>query len=416
MTDSPPEPAPYKDPEHRRILPHRRAAPPPEEIPIEIVSDDEMALLETALAAAAARVSLAGKALSPPGFRRSARSVGSVSAVSGRGPSGGSESDFEDFGSHRGGPTGKDGEGEARSLLERFRRKKGLSVTDITRTEWCEKQMEFDLLVGKRRTTKAMKAGTARHEKLEQEVVKKVKVRVKSPEDSWATRLMNFITGVNQLLFEGLTRELPIMCFLQDICMVGVIDEVRMPVCGTERNPILVDIKTRVRNSLPAEPQRRNGRFQLMCYKHMWDLSVGKNFPSKQFFDYFNLNPLRILSEDIRENVANAGFPAENLDDILRYYRNTCPMLPMANDQLLLRYELQKDHSVLGEDLFAYDPDWFENEIGTRLEVWRGEREATYTPEQERWKCSFCEYASLCPVRDIDDATSGSVDSRQGRT
>lgn len=52
-------------------------------------------------------------------------------------------------------------------------------------------------------------------------------------------------------------------------------------------------------------------RFQLMCYKHMWDLSVSKNFPSKQFFDYFNLNPLRILSEDIRENVANAGFPAE---------------------------------------------------------------------------------------------------------
>lgn len=30
--------------------------------------------------------------------------------------------------------------------------------------------MEFDLLVGKRRTTKAMKAGSARHEKLEQEV------------------------------------------------------------------------------------------------------------------------------------------------------------------------------------------------------------------------------------------------------
>lgn len=41
------------------------------------------------------------------------------------------------------------------------------------------------------------------------QVVKKVKVRVKFPEDSWATRLVNFITGVNQLLFEGLTRELP---------------------------------------------------------------------------------------------------------------------------------------------------------------------------------------------------------------
>lgn len=52
-------------------------------------------------------------------------------------------------------------------------------------------------------------------------------------------------------------------------------------------------------------------RFQLMCYKHMWDKSVGENFPTKQFLDYYNLNPHRILSEDIRENAADAGLPAE---------------------------------------------------------------------------------------------------------
>ncbi|XP_030546072.1 exonuclease V, chloroplastic [Rhodamnia argentea] len=412
MTDSSSEPAPYK------VHENRIHATPPEEIPIEIVSDDEMALLENALAAAAgARVSLAGKALFPPGFHRNVRSIKTISALSKRRPSGGSETDFEDFVNCHGGSTEKDGNGEARSFLDRFRRKKGLSVTDITSTEWCEKQMKFDLLFGKRRTTKAMKAGSARHEKLEQEVVRKVKVHVISVEDRWATRFMNFIIGAHQLLLDGLTRELPIICFLEGIWMVGVIDEVRMPVCGTERNPILVDIKTRVRNSLPAEPQRRNGRFQLMCYKHMWDKSVGKKFPTKQFFDYYKLNPRHILSEDIRENAANAGLPAENLDEILTYYRNTCSMLPVADSQLLLRYELQKDHSVLGEDQFAYDQDWVEDEIRTCLEFWHGEREATYPPEQERWKCSFCEYASVCPVRDIGDATtSQSVDSRQGST
>lgn len=36
--------------------------------------------------------------------------------------------------------------------------------------EWCEKQMEFVLLLRKKRTTKAMRAGIERHEKLEQEV------------------------------------------------------------------------------------------------------------------------------------------------------------------------------------------------------------------------------------------------------
>ncbi|XP_048444901.1 uncharacterized protein LOC103934308 [Pyrus x bretschneideri] len=51
--------------------------------------------------------------------------------------------------------------------------------------EWCEKQMEFVLLVGKRKESKAMKAGVARHAKLEEEVVKRAKVRVKLIEDKW---------------------------------------------------------------------------------------------------------------------------------------------------------------------------------------------------------------------------------------
>ncbi len=43
--------------------------------------------------------------------------------------------------------------------------------------------------------------------------------------------------------------------------MVGVVDEVRMPVTETDRLPIFIDTKTRVKNTLPAEPQRRKGRY-----------------------------------------------------------------------------------------------------------------------------------------------------------
>ena len=49
--------------------------------------------------------------------------------------------------------------------------------------------------------------------------------------------------------------------FAEGVWMVGMVDEVRMPVTETDRNPILVDIKTRVQDTLPAEPQRRNGRY-----------------------------------------------------------------------------------------------------------------------------------------------------------
>lgn len=42
------------------------------------------------------------------------------------------------------------------------------------------------------------------------QVVQRVKVRVETNEDVWALKIINFIQGANQLLFDGLTRELPL--------------------------------------------------------------------------------------------------------------------------------------------------------------------------------------------------------------
>lgn len=49
---------------------------------------------------------------------------------------------------------------------------------------------------------------------------------------------------------------------VEDVWMVGVVDEVRMPVAESNRNPILVDTKTRVEDILPPEPQIRKGRYE----------------------------------------------------------------------------------------------------------------------------------------------------------
>ena len=45
--------------------------------------------------------------------------------------------------------------------------------------------------------------------------------------------------------------------------MVGIIDEIRMPVDGISFHPILVDTKTRFKATIPTEAQKRNGRFSL---------------------------------------------------------------------------------------------------------------------------------------------------------
>ncbi|XP_059315096.1 exonuclease V, chloroplastic-like [Lycium ferocissimum] len=385
------------------------------EIPLEIISDEEMALIEAAFSATRSLVTSPSRASAH--FKNNVRSITLLSKRSLSSCGGSSQSDalvvdVEDSGRFQ----KRNRVVVVDSLLQRFRRKRGLSVTDITATEWCEKKMEYILLCGKPEKTKAMKAGSIRHEALEEEVIKRVKVHVASAEDVWALKFLNFIVGANQLLFDGLTRELPLVGFAQGVWMVGIIDEIRMPKGQSDAYPMLVDTKTRVRASLPAEPQRRNGRLQLMCYKHLWDSLVADEFPSRQFFEFFSLNPHHILSAEIRENTAKCGFPAETLTDMLKYSRNTWCMLPPAHEQLLLRYELQEDQSLLGEDQFEYDLDWVKGQINSSLEVWRGEREASYTPEDERWKCRSCKFASECPASNYGSPrrkdTEGNLENR----
>lgn len=123
-------------------------------------------------------------------------------------------------------------------LLHQFRSRRGLSVTDVSKTEWCDKQMEFSLSFkefkndetkpgeewcsqrkidldisfrGGRRKNEAIKAGIDRHVQLQREVLSPVKV--KSLEEVMAAKLVNFINGVNRLRTDGLTRELPIVSF-----------------------------------------------------------------------------------------------------------------------------------------------------------------------------------------------------------
>ncbi|KVI07968.1 Exonuclease V [Cynara cardunculus var. scolymus] len=268
---------------------------PPSQIPTEIVSDEEMSLIESAFSLAfKARPSLSSSSTSVHFHRNSS----SITLHSKRSFSNYSSSycvgDIEDGIGIRSAQKKRVGE----SLLYRFRRKTGLFVTDITST-----QKEFFLVCGKPKATKAMKAGSARHAVLEEEVITRVEVVIRSAEEHWALKMINFIHGTNQLLMDGLTRELPL--------------------CA----------------------------------------------------------------------------PTLTLNDVLRRYEYVCSMLPKTRDQLLLRYEYQKDQSLISENQFLYKSNWVTDQIRSSLEFWKGDREASYTPQDERWKCNHCKYASRCPVQ-----------------
>eukprot|EP00268_Persea_americana_P054561 TRINITY_DN6258_c0_g1_i1.p1 TRINITY_DN6258_c0_g1~~TRINITY_DN6258_c0_g1_i1.p1 ORF type:complete len:416 (-),score=86.40 TRINITY_DN6258_c0_g1_i1:624-1871(-) len=368
-------------------------------IPLEIVSEDEMALIEAALSAAAALIPSSSSPLLSVS-RSLKRTITSPSkrTLACCSNAGTPSEEIEDLSGNSQMKEKKKSGGGLTSLYLRFRNRRGLSVTDITRSEWCEKQMEFILLHGKPKRTNAMKAGSARHAELEEEVVKRVELPINSVEESWAVKFSNFIIGTNQLLFEGLTREIPIVGRVEGVWMSGVIDEIRMPVTEADQNPLLVDIKTRYRATLPSEAQKRNSRFQLMCYKYLWDNMIADNFPLEDFFAHFELNPEYIFSEDVRQHISSSACNVVTFREFMIYFRNMCHLLPPSSEQLLLRYEYQGDNSLLGEYQFKYDDSWFKSQTLQCLKFWMGEREAGFVSKDERWKCGFCSFAGKCPM------------------
>ncbi|KAK7280369.1 hypothetical protein RJT34_25433 [Clitoria ternatea] len=397
-------------------------ARPSSKIPIEIVSDDEIVSND---------MSPIHSHTPTPKLNRYAISIHSVSVQAKRRLFMCSQPDIEDYGNML--STRKKKSRTYDTLLHRFRSKKGLFVSDVTKTEWCEKQMEFSLFNeewknneanpyeelahvfgrGRKCNNEAIQAGIDRHVQLQQEVQKLVEVKVKSREDVMALKLVNFINGVNQLLFEGLTRELPIIsfAFAQGIWMVGKIDEVRTK-NGHDICPILVETKTRFHDTVPLESQKRNGRIQLMCYKYLWDNLVAhahRDFPSKQLYDYFELNPQGALCEDLVAACFESGISALTLGEMVTCYQTTCKMLPRANDMLVLRYESQRDQSLLDEEKFVYDESWIMSQISCCLEFWLGQREVNYVAEEEDWKCRYCDFASECPAAYTDSESMESL-------
>eukprot|EP00252_Welwitschia_mirabilis_P001367 TRINITY_DN11248_c0_g1_i1.p1 TRINITY_DN11248_c0_g1~~TRINITY_DN11248_c0_g1_i1.p1 ORF type:complete len:384 (+),score=65.66 TRINITY_DN11248_c0_g1_i1:110-1261(+) len=326
------------------------------EIPVEVVTEEEMACIEEAL-----RMSTS---TSPPVLR-----------------------DIEDSPLHR----------------HCLRRHKALSVTDITASEWCEKQMELSVIHGRPRKTSAMKAGTARHTELEKEVIQRVELEVCTQEDFWAVQLMNFICGANQLIINGLTRELPLITLVDGVWVFGILDEVRMCDLRGTKKPMLIDTKTRSKASIPSEAQKRNARLQLMCYKLLWDNIVNHEFPSTSFFQYFGLQPECLLSRDIRKHIraSGVGTMVRKLDDLIVLYKNTCESLPLSHETLIVRYELQADRSLLSEEEFFYEETWVEKQVQWHLQFWLGKREASLVPEIESWKCHHCAFSSRCPKGDL---------------
>ncbi|GBG68378.1 hypothetical protein CBR_g2921 [Chara braunii] len=273
-----------------------------------------------------------------------------------------------------------------------------LSVTDVSAAEWCEMQVDFSLVKGAPEPSPVMVAGSTRHAELEAEVVTKVKVEVTTREDSWALRILNSLMGINMIFEKGMTRELYVLGQVDGVWMTGIIDEISM-VDGTPR---LVDTKTRRSPTMPAEAQKRSTRVQLMCYKILFDSLVRGEFNAEAFYKQYRLKRERKLARDVTDFAEECGLgrgdEVATLEGVVKAFVTMCQALPLTDEELLVRYEWQKDKSLIGEELFDFDRNWIQSQVARLLQYWKGARKANPVVREEAWKCNYCPFAKVCHV------------------
>ncbi|QRV94888.1 defects in morphology protein 1, precursor [Ceratobasidium sp. AG-Ba] len=208
------------------------------------------------------------------------------------------------------------------SLYSLFRSSRNsLSVSDIVGPAWCELQYDYGLRgrrhlpVSKRptqvvsRTGKIIpvqksvaakndvvkKGGTSVHKKLEREIrPTEIAVTTITQEDRWGLKLLDMISNVRVLIDEGRCREMPVMGFINDHFVTGIIDEIvrtpappvsptvpghfltsnqpPAPVKGLSHDIHILDNKTRGVASIPKSRDSYQSRLQLMLYKLLLDM------------------------------------------------------------------------------------------------------------------------------------------------
>jgi exonuclease V len=281
-------------------------------------------------------------------------------------------------------------------LIARYR-PRGISVTDLSAQLWCEKQLEYSLELGRKRT-REMKKGENRHQDLLEEISVLVEVRPKSFEDVIALKLSNSLVGLKQVRDDGRGREIPIFGNVNSLFVVGIIDEL----CLENGSLKLIDTKTRKSESMPSVQQSRVTKFQMMIYKHLFDSIAGGVFKPKDFLASYKLSKDSRTTEDLQRQAEKLGLVIEpnlskSADDLFSAIKKMHEISEME-----IVYEHQETRKLIGSEKFWFDSEDFRSCCNFVEEFWRGKRSAIPVGEKNSWKCNYCEFKTKCFSKGLD--------------
>jgi len=266
-----------------------------------------------------------------------------------------------------------------------------LNVTHISQQFWCERQVALSL-EHPRVETEEMAAGTELHHELMLELVKEIQVETETIEDAVYLQMLNLLTGLQQLLTDGKTRELYVFGRIGEFPVSGIVDELSI----NNGELTILDHKTRSKPSLPPPPTFATAEIQVMLYRKLLDDLRQGRYGLQQFLADRGLNDLGDISEGMKKQLETQGFyenmtPIELSGEVFATYRK----LPLISDYLIVRYLHRDSGDHIGDKVVLHDPGVIDKKLEYALKFWNGEREATTVKQREKWKCNYCEYRGV---------------------
>jgi exonuclease V len=211
-----------------------------------------------------------------------------------------------------------------------------------------------------------------------------------------SNRLYNLIFGIDSLLINLKTRELPVFGFVSDLFVFGIIDQIEMkPVFDdiSSRDELIIsDTKTRTKPNTPTKIPS-SVKFQLMLYKKLFDELVQGTLDDLKIFRTLDLNPDLEFSKELASIIKISYQEKEmkefkpNLRNLMKVVFNSFKKVWKSYNILEVNYKYQKDGEDLGSKYFDYDETQLENYLNKTVKYWKGDRKPEGVPIEDAWKC-----------------------------
>ena len=264
-----------------------------------------------------------------------------------------------------------------------------INVTHVSQQFWCERQVELSLAFPKEDTAETI-AGKEIHRDLLLELASETEVRTMTRDDAIYVLMLNISNGLEQLLAEGITRELYVFGKAAGFPIAGIVDEISLK----EGRIIILDHKTRLKPSLPPPPSVRPTEVQLMLYHKLLEDLVRGNYSYEDFVLDAKLESPGNISAELKEQLEQAGMHVTevSVEKLARGVFDAFRRLPPLSDFLIARYIHQGTGDHIGDKAILYDPGLIEEKLAHAEEFWAGRRKSVKAGFREKWKCNYCEY------------------------